>query len=316
MIDRGQRTALAVLAVSLLGGTACGGGGATAEAVPNSRSPGSGSPTAEAPTEAPTGAPTGVSPPGSSSGTAAPSDPVGSGGDGGGRWRPSAQTTWQYQLGGSPDLTVDAEVFDVDWEETTAAQVQQLHAMGRRVICYVNAGAFEDWRPDAGAYPDDVLGAPLDDWEGERWVDIRRLDVLLPIIAARMDVCRDKGFDAVEPDNLDGYQNDPGFDLTAEDQIRFNEAVAGLAHERGMSVGLKNDVEQVARLEPSFDFAVNEECLAYDECDSYRPFLAAGKAVLHVEYTEPTASLCSIARTMGLNTIFKDVELGAPLRRC
>ncbi|SDF22376.1 hypothetical protein SAMN05660485_02927 [Blastococcus fimeti] len=232
------------------------------------------------------------------------------------RWRPAARTTWQYQLSGTLDLTVPADVYDVDWQETSAAQVRQLHDAGRRVVCYLNAGAYEEWRPDAGDYPAAVLGAPLDGWPGERWLDIRRTDVLLPIIAARMDVCRDKGFDAVEPDNVDGYANDSGFPLGAQDQLDFNRAVARLAHERGLAVGLKNDVEQAAALEPSFDFAVNEECLAYDECDAYAPFVRAGKAVLHVEYEQPTPEQCARASAIGVNSIVKELDLGPGLRSC
>jgi hypothetical protein len=147
-------------------------------------------------------------------------------------------------------------------------------------------------------------------------VDVRRTDVLLPLLAARMDVCRDKGFDAVEADNVDGFANRTGFDLDAADQLAFNTAVAGLAHDRGLSIALKNDVEQVTELEPVFDFAVNEECLAYDECDAYLPFLRAGKAVFSVEYSELTAAQCAHADRLGLATIVKDLDLDAPLRRC
>lgn len=232
------------------------------------------------------------------------------------RWRPAPDSTWQYQLSGRLDLSVDADVFDVDWEETTAAEVQRLHDAGRHVVCYVNAGAYEEWRPDAHAYPEDVLGDPLDGWRGERWVDVRRTDVLLPVLAARMDVCRDKGFDAVEADNVDGYANRTGLDLDAADQLAFNTAVAGLAHDRGMSIALKNDVEQAAALEPLFDFAVNEECLAYDECEAYAPFVRAGKAVFSVEYAEVPPAECARAGRLGLVTIVKGLELDAALRRC
>ena len=232
------------------------------------------------------------------------------------RWRPAVGTTWQYQLSGDLDLTVDAAVYDIDWEDTTAAQVAELHRSGRRAVCYVNAGAHEEWRADAGSYPADVLGEPLDGWPGERWVDVRRLDVLLPVLARRMDTCRAKGFDAVEADNVDGYGNETGFPLTAADQLAFDTAVAGLAHDRGLSIGLKNDVEQVAALEPVFDFAVNEECLVYDECGAYRSFTDVGKAVLHVEYSKPARELCAAASPIRLSTIVKNQDLDATLRHC
>jgi hypothetical protein len=231
-------------------------------------------------------------------------------------WPPSAGTTWQYQLSGALDVSADADVFVVDGADTTAGQVRELHDRGRRAVCYVNAGAYEDWRSDAASYPADVLGAPLDGWPGERWLDIRRTDVLLPLLGARLDVCRAKGFDAAEADNVDGYANDTGFPLTAQDQLTFNTAVARLAQERGMSVGLKNDVEQVAELEPVFDFAVNEECITYDECGEYAPFLDAGKAVLHVEYKNVPSGRCATVSTNAMSTILKFPELGPDLRHC
>ncbi|SDF64368.1 hypothetical protein SAMN05660662_2886 [Blastococcus aurantiacus] len=231
-------------------------------------------------------------------------------------WRPSAGTTWQYQLSGRVDVSADAAVFVVDGADTTADTVRELHDRGRRAVCYVNAGAYEDWRSDASRYPADVLGAPLDGWPGERWLDIRRTDVLLPLLAARLDVCRAKGFDAVEGDNVDGYANESGFPLGAGDQVVFNRVLADLAHERGLAIGLKNDVEQAAELEPSFDFAINEECLAFDECDAYAPFVRAGKAVLNVEYSAPSEDACARAGSLGLSTIVKELDLAAPLRRC
>ena len=103
-------------------------------------------------------------------------------------------------------------------------------------------------------------------WPGERWLDIRRLSVLEPLMATRFDMCRDKGFDAVEPDNMDGYRNSTGFPLTAHDQLAYNRLIAELAHERGLAVGLKNDLDQIPELVGDFDFAVNEECAEYDEC--------------------------------------------------
>ena len=37
------------------------------------------------------------------------------------------------------------------------------------------------------------------------------------------------GCDGVEPDNVDGYVNDTGFDLTAGDQLDFNRFARGEA---------------------------------------------------------------------------------------
>ncbi len=219
------------------------------------------------------------------------------------------------QYTGTLDLSVPAQVYDLDVDETSAATVAALHARGRKVICYVDAGSFEDFRSDASAYPASVLGSS-NGWPGERWVDVRRWDVLGPILAARFDRCRQKGFDAVDPDNMDGYSNQTGFPLTAADQLTFNRKVAALAHARGMSVGLKNDLEQVAVLEPSFDFAVNEQCHEYDECDLLTPFVRAGKAVFNVEYELATSEFCAASARLGLSSIRKDLALDASLQAC
>ena len=176
-------------------------------------------------------------------------------------------TAWQWQLDGRVDAGVDVPVYDIDGFENDAATVARLHRDGRKVICYVNAGAWESFRPDHGDFPASVLGR-ANGWEGERWLDIRRLDILRPLMAKRMDICRERGFDAVEPDLLDAYLNDTGFPLTAAHQLAYNRMIARLAHERGLSVGLKNDLPQVPQLVRDFDFAVNEECAQYDDAPS------------------------------------------------
>ena len=230
-------------------------------------------------------------------------------------WAPKPGDRWQWQLSGSLDLDVDVPIYDVDFETTSVAEVAALTDKDRKVICYLSAGSWEEFRGDADGFPQEALGKEMDGWPDERWLDIRRLDQLLPIMAARMDTCRAKGFDAVEPDNVDGYQNDSGFPLTPEDQLAYNGAVAGLAHERGLSVGLKNDLDQIPQLVDSFDFAVNEECVRYGECDRYAPFVQAGKAVLHVEY-EGALDFCAESARLGLSSMLKPLDLGPARRSC
>ena len=222
---------------------------------------------------------------------------------------------WQYQLQGPVDTGVDAGTFDIDGFDVDEATVADLHRRGRTVICYVNAGAREDWRPDAARYPADVVGADLDGWPGERWLDIRRIDVLQPILADRFDMCRRKGFDGVEADNVDGYTQDSGFPLTADDQLRFNRTVAGLAHERSLTIGLKNDLDQVAELVGDFDFAVNESCAQYHECEALAPFTASGQdgAARRVRPRHGRPSAPSRTR-LGFRSIRKPLDLTAPVR--
>src|SRR5207302_5849258 len=180
------------------------------------------------------------------------------------------RTSWQWQLQGRIDRSVRARMFDVDAFDTPASTVAALHRAGRVAVCYVDAGTWENWRPDASRFPKSVRGKPVDGWAGERWLDIRRLDVLGPILRARMAMCARKGFDGMEFDNVDGYTNDTGFPLTGAEQLRFDVWLANQAHRRGLSVALKNDLGQVPRLLPYFDFALDEQCFQYSECGALK----------------------------------------------
>ena len=231
-------------------------------------------------------------------------------------WRPASQVNWQWQLTGTVDLTIDASIYDIDLFNNDASVVAALHSKGRKAICYVSVGTFEDWRPDAGRFSAAVKGLPLADFPNERWLDIRRLDELKPIMEARFDMCKQKGFDAVEPDNVDAYTNKTGFPLTGQDQIQYNTWLASAAHARGLSVGLKNDLDQVRELEPLFDWALNEQCFQFKECSLMKPFLDAGKAVLQVEYKLDPTKFCNEANTMNINSLRKNLVLDAPRTPC
>ncbi|WP_327366974.1 endo alpha-1,4 polygalactosaminidase [Streptomyces sp. NBC_01217] len=230
-------------------------------------------------------------------------------------WRPEPGTGWQWQLSGRLDPTVDVPVYDIDGFEHEASAVADLHRRGRKVICYLSTGAWEEFRPDAGKFPASVRGKG-NGWAGERWLDIRRTEVLEPLMEARIAMCAKKGFDAVEPDNMDGYRNRTGFPLTAADQLRYNRLIARIAHRHELAVGLKNDLGQIPELEPDFDFAVNEQCAQYEECEALTPFVKAGKAVFHVEYELPVARFCARSKRLGLSSLRKRYELGVWRQEC
>ena len=226
-------------------------------------------------------------------------------------------TSWQWQLVGDVDTDVDVQMYDVDLYEAPQSVIDDLHAAGRVVICYFSAGSWEDWRDDAADFPAEAIGETMEGWEDEKWLDVSHPD-LLPVMSARLDYADSRGCDGVEPDNVDGYVNDTGFDLTGFHQLDYNAWLAREAHLRGMSVGLKNDVDQLEVLEPCFDWALNEECVAYDECDRYAPFVDAGKAVFHVEYVDDIADgqaladqVCGSDDVAGFSTLIKEWDLEA-----
>jgi hypothetical protein len=230
-----------------------------------------------------------------------------------GVWSPSPGISWQIQYSGSPiDTSVDVEMYDVDLFDTPRATVDDLHDMDRVVVCYFNAGGWEDWRDDADQFPQEALGNDLDGWPGERWLDVTHPDVR-ELMADRLDQAVDAGCDGVDPDNVDGYTNDPGFDFGYAEQLEFNRFLADEAHARGLSVGLKNDMDQIPDLVEEFDFTVNEECFDYDECDTLQPFVDASKAVFQIQYGDSTHAdeVCPDANARDLDTLVKQMDLDA-----
>lgn len=229
-------------------------------------------------------------------------------------WQPTGQLSWDIQLTGELNLDPNADVVDVDVFDTPIETIQALKAQGKKVICYLSAGSFEDWRPDAYKFPSSVKGKS-NGWAGENWLDIRQTKILKPIMAARIKLGMEKGCDAIDADNVDGFTNDTGFALKSSHQLTYNKMLASMAHTRGLAIGLKNDLLQTSQLVSVFDFAINESCFAYDECDLLEPFIAAGKPVLAIDYENGT-EICDEANAMGFSMLLKDDILSMPGTSC
>lgn len=203
------------------------------------------------------------------------------------------------QYAGVIDLNLpDVTVYNVDLMDITEGQITTLKANGKKVICYFSAWSYEKWRPDADQIDSAAIGRTMDGWPDERWLDIRNLAALMPVMTERMKLAVSKGCDAVDPDNVDGYANKTGFPLTASHQLTYNKALANKAHSLGLMIGLKNDVDQINKLQYKFDFAVNEECFEYNECAPYNSFINAGKPVFQIEYKNTIPEICSDTRNV------------------
>ena len=229
-----------------------------------------------------------------------------------GHWHPSPTTAaWQWQLQGKLQLTAGASVYDIDGFESTLGDVRSIHRHRHKAICYLDVGSWEEYRPDAAQFPRSVLGKRYEGFPEERWLDIAEYGKFAGIMEKRIEMCAHKRFDAVEPDNIAGWENDTGFPLTAAEQLRYNRWIAAQVHKRGMAVALKNDPKQAKQLVGDFDFAIVEECFQYEECGYYKPFVEAGKAVFEAEYELPTAQFCPQAEALDFSAIRKNVELFA-----
>ncbi|SHI26858.1 hypothetical protein VA7868_03114 [Vibrio aerogenes CECT 7868] len=213
-------------------------------------------------------------------------------------WTPTPGTSWHIQLQNLDQLSIDAAipVYEVDLFDGAAGSnsvIDRLKQQNKKVICYFSAGTKEDWRDDASQLTDDALipDGALQDRPGETWLNIGDQtaleNIIQPVIIARLDLARDAGCDAVDPDNIDAYTNtDETHGLISyADQLSYNIWLAQEAHKRDLSIGLKNDLNQLDTLVTHFDFAVNEQCFAYNECSVYEnTFLSDEKAVFNLEY--------------------------------
>lgn len=249
-------------------------------------------------------------------------------------WKPAVNTSWMLLLGKPLDINnasdmgtgvkdyagnpaPDPKVYDIDGFDNPASTVKALQDRGLKVICYISAGSSEDWRSDFAKFPAAVKGKPLDGWPGENWLDIRALDVLGPIMQARMDMCKQKGFVAMDFDNVDGYTQDSGFPITAAHQLTYNKKLAEWAHERGLAAGLKNNIDQLEQLWQDFDFAVNEQCNQYSECDAYVTyFISNNKPVFVAEYQTNPSLFCPQMNARNFNAAKFSLALDGGRQPC
>ncbi len=234
-------------------------------------------------------------------------------------YKPPQQTGWQWQLNGKLNAKHDAKLYDIDLFDTPSSTIATLHKEGKKVICYFSAGSYENWRSDAGKFPKRALGNKMDGWN-ELWHDIRQPEIR-EIMVSRLDLALSKGCDGVEPDNVDGYTNDTGFDLSSSDQKEYNIFLSKEAHKRGLAIGLENDLDQIVTLEPYFDFALNEQCHQYEKCGKLKPIILASKAVFNAEYAkkyidhlDERTDLCRKANSEKVRTLILPLEFDDSFR--
>ena len=240
---------------------------------------------------------------------------------------------WDWQLAVPVKLNADAtiKIYDIEmFENEKNTTVQMLHANGKKVICYVDVGSWENWRDDAAQFPASILGTTYSGFPDERWLDIRDVNPLKSttgtklayILKARFDRAKAMGCDAIEPDNMDGYDSTAheasGFPLTYEDQILFNLWVADEVHSRGMYVGLKNNINQArdSRIYMAFDFVVSEQCFQYKECQFFDKFLELDKPVFEAEYGMALTKFCPKAKPLRISAIKKRPALNTRREDC
>jgi len=236
-------------------------------------------------------------------------------------YTPKQNATFQWQLTGDLNTSYTTTIYDIDLFSTSKETIEQLHNEGKKVICYFSAGTIESYREDADLFPKEAIGNPLEDWEDENWLDITNAQVQ-EIMKNRIALAQEKGCDGVEADNVDVYTQESGFNLTQEDQKNYNIFLASQAHLHNLAIGLKNCFFLAATLEPYFDFALSEQCFAYNACAYLEPFTQAYKPIFNVEYDqkyqddeEEFRALCQKSAEENIYTLVLPRDLDGSFRK-
>jgi hypothetical protein len=224
-------------------------------------------------------------------------------------------STFFTQLTGVLNFNMGTQVYVVDLFETSSADIEKLKSQGYNVICNFSAGSWEQSRPDQNEFPKESIGN-TNGSPSERYLDVAS-PAVRSIMLRRLDLAHAKGCLGVDFDNMDGYANDTGFQISTESQIEFNSILAYAAHDRKLFAGFHNAPEIVSSLVNSFDFAYVEECFKYSECQKYSLFIENNKPTFVTEYTSYDGQLCSMAESLGLSLAFQSKNLdGSIYRNC
>ena len=221
---------------------------------------------------------------------------------------PPVGAAWDYQIGGAYTPPKGARIVSRDRADDPAP--------GLYNVCYVNAFQTqpgEKW-PSRLLLHDktgQVVGDP--EWEGESVLDITtdaKRKAAAERVGAWIEECADKGFDAVEPDNLDTFTRWPGL-LTADQATAYVSLLAKRAHGLGLAIAQKNTGPLAARrAKTGLDFAVVEECGRYDECGTFaRPYR---DRVVVVEYEDKGMAKACDGFGDRLSVVRRDLDVSTP----
>jgi len=279
----------------------------TAAADPTAGSPSSSSSASHAPSSAVSGKPAAPSTGKSGAPTSAPAPAPAAGSAA----PPPTGVKWDYQIGGAYAPPAGVRIVSRDSSASPAP--------GLYNICYINAFQAQ---PDATGWwqsnhPDLLLktasGAPVIDqnWN-EQLLDVStdaKRAALAKIVGGWLDGCAAKGFQAVEPDNLDSYTRSQGL-LTADQDVAMATELARLAHVKGLAIAQKNTTEFLPRAHQiGFDFAVSEQCGNYDECGKYADTYAG--RVVDVEYDDKGFTAACRGYAARIAIVMRDVDVSA-----
>ncbi len=246
-------------------------------------------------------------------------------------WSPTlGDQPWQWELShalrlanakdmGTDDRLPDGSrapapvIYDIDSIINPASTVASLHSLGAHVVCYVEVGAAGNYYPASQegiptSYYDQlrragVMGGKVPGYP-ERYLDIRSAATVTIIESMIEQQCVAKGFDAVETDIDEEYDDPSGFPLTRADEEQYMTTLAGFMHGHGLGWWIKNPDDTgdgyATDMEPLADAVLTEQCNQYQTC-GYLSAYFGHKAVFNAEYRLKPEKFCSADEFLGMN---------------
>ncbi len=241
---------------------------------------------------------------------------------------PKPLTSYNIVLGEDkiPD-SYDAEIVELDSVDAPKKLIDELFKKGKKVFAYVSVGSWENYRDDKDDFPKDIIGKTYPGWEDEKFLNIKAIDKLKPIMKKRFDDIYKKGFIGVEADNLDIYtadigKNGTGFHISLKDTKKYADFLIKLSHDRNLSIGQKNAPEFTEAYGDLFDWALLEDAFHEGFADKFEIYTKNKKAVFAIEYLDNTSKdkflkeVCPKAKKLKFTAILKNRSLDALEYKC
>jgi hypothetical protein len=251
---------------------------------------------------------------------------------------------WQWEIGQALDVNSATDlgtndtlpngspapppaVYDIDGIDNSSATVSTLRARGAHVICYMEVGTAGDYGGAYTTYYNELkaagdLGNELSGYP-EYFININAPSAVQIVESILSQQCAAKGFDAVETDLDETFNNNEGntgFTITQADEEAYLTTLANYMHGIGLgwiaknlddtgSQSFVNDMMNLA------DGVITEQCNEYNTCSLYKPF-EGKKAIFNAEYNVTTTQFCANDDAAGINGALFPVDLNGPRSPC
>ena len=258
---------------------------------------------------------------------------------------PLGNQPWQWELShplrltdakdmGTDDKLPDGQrapapvIYDIDGIINPASTVTALHDEGTHVVCYIEVGAAGNYYSaaqegisttyyqqlrQAGVFGNKVPGYP------EYYLDIRSPTTVSVIEAMIDQQCAAKGFDAVETDIDEEYDDNSGFPLTKSIEEQYMTTLADYMHGLGLGWWIKNPDDTgdsyASDMYPLADAVLTEQCNQYSSCGLLSTY-QGHKAVFNAEYHLGRASFCPQDDARGFNGARFNLGLSGVRKPC